>query len=133
MSICFRGVFIAVLSLLSCLTINNSNAQTGITNFKNSTPAQRAQFQTSMMKSKLNLSAGQLSRVQTINLKYAQKFEPIIKSSDNKLARWKQAIAIQKQKDQELQTVFTKDQFSKYQAYEAELRSKMTARFKNSN
>jgi hypothetical protein len=129
---CKFYIAIAIV-LVTLLTTGNANAQPGIRDFKNSTPDQRAQFQTLMMKRKLNLDAGQLNKVQTINLKYAQKFQPIIKSTGSRLSKLKQAMALQKQKDQELQTVFTKDQYSQYQAFEAQLSSKLSAHLTDSD
>jgi hypothetical protein len=92
---------------------------------KNKTPEQRAAFQTSMMKSKLNLDSDQTAKVQAINLKYAQKFEPIIKSDDSRFSRLRQARALQKAKDAELKTVFTASQYKQYQDFEAEIRAKL--------
>jgi hypothetical protein len=95
------------------------------TDLKNKTPEQRAAFQTSMMKSKLNLDSDQATKVQAINLKYAQKFEPIIKSDDSRFSRFRQAKALQKAKDAELKTVFTASQYKQYQDFEAEMKDKL--------
>jgi hypothetical protein len=95
------------------------------TDLKNKTPEQRAGFQTSMMKSKLNLDSDQAAKVQAINLKYAQKFEPIIKSGDSRFSRLRQARALQKAKDAELKTVFTAGQYKQYQDFEAEMKEKL--------
>jgi predicted nucleic acid binding AN1-type Zn finger protein len=95
------------------------------TDLKNKTPEQRAAFQTSMMKSKLNLDSGQAAKVQAINLKYAQKYEPIIKSDDSRFSRFRQAKALQKAKDAELKTVFTASQYKQYQDFEAEMKDKL--------
>jgi hypothetical protein len=125
--------FVLLAMLMACFGVGCVHAQSNadIRNLKNATPGQRAAFQTKMMKDKLKLDAGQVTKAQAINLKYAQKFQPIIKSTDNRFSKMKQAMALQKQKDQELQGVFTKEQFSQYQAFEAEMRSKMRAAYKN--
>ena len=104
--------------------------QNNLKNFKNSTPQQRADYQTSLMKKKLKLDAGQITKVQAINLKYAEKFQPLIKSTDDRASKIKQFLTLQKQKDNELQAVFTKDQYEQYKAFEQEIRSKMRDRFK---
>ena len=95
------------------------------TDLKNKTPEQRAAFQTSMMKSKLNLDSDQAAKVRVINLKYAQKFEPIIKSDDSRFSRFRQAKALQKAKDTELKTVFTASQYKQYQDFEADMKEKV--------
>jgi hypothetical protein len=120
------------LAVIFTLGINSGcvRAQDGMGKLKNSTPEQRAAFQTKLMTEKLNLNTIQAKKVEDINLKYAEKFQPIIKSSGSRISKMKQAKALQAQKDTELQTVFTKDQFAQYQAFEQELKSKMMARMK---
>jgi hypothetical protein len=93
--------------------------------FKDKTPEQRAQMQTGLMKSKLQLDSQQETKVQAINLKYALKMEPILKSDDNRMTRMRAAMAIQKDKDNELKGVFNAKQ---YQEYEKELKEKVMAK-----
>lgn len=83
------------------------------------------------MKSKLNLSPGQLGQVQATNLKYALKNDSIIKSDASKLSRFKQIKALQKEKDGELKKVFSADQYKQYQVFQAELKDKMKAKMGN--
>jgi len=83
------------------------------------------------MKTRLKLNAGQVTKVQAINLKYAEKFQPIIKSTDSRPVKLKAAMALQKDKDKELQAVFSKEQYEEYIAFEQEFRSKLRAAFKN--
>jgi hypothetical protein len=118
------------LTAIVILGINSGcvRAQDGMEKLKNSTPEQRAAYQTKLMQEKLKLDPGQLKKVEAINLKYPQKFQPIIKSSDSRMSKMKQAKALQEQKDMELKVAFTKDQFTQYQAFERELRSKLRAR-----
>lgn len=122
------AILIAVANLL---TMGHLMAQPSMSNMKDATPEQRAQFQTNMMKSKLSLDSGQITKIQALNLKYAQKFQPILKSSDGKLSKYRQAKTLLKQKDAELQAVLTKDQYKKYQDFEDEMKSKMKERFSN--
>jgi len=97
---------------------------------KNATPEQRAGFQTNMMKTKLNLQEPQLTKVAAINLKYARLFQPILKSDEGRFSKLKKAKALQEQKDNELQGVFTKEQYKQYEDFEQELKSKMMAAMK---
>jgi hypothetical protein len=122
-----------VISAFICSAAGCVFGQNNIKDLKNASPEQRAQFQTDMMKSKLKLDPAQLLKVQDINLKYAQKFQPIIKSSDSRFSKMKQAMALQEQKDKELETIFTKNQFSEYKEFEQELKSKMRAKMSGSN
>jgi anion-transporting ArsA/GET3 family ATPase len=114
-----------LLSLLMMLFSQLAAAQN--TNaLKNKTPEERAQLLTSLMKTRLNLDTGQLAQIQTINLKYALKNEPIIKSDANKLTKLKQLKALQKKKEDELKKVFTAEQYKQYQAFEAEMKGKIS-------
>ncbi|BAU54696.1 hypothetical protein MgSA37_02874 [Mucilaginibacter gotjawali] len=119
----FINKLLAVL-LLASAVVCSVNAQANLQKLKNETPEQRAAFQTKLMKEKLNLNDMQLTKVSTINLKYAEKFEPIIKSDDNRFLRMRQAKALMEQKDKELQAVFTKTQYNEYLAVENEIRKK---------
>lgn len=122
-------IVIAVLVLL--INFSCTRAQDGMQKFRNSTPEQRAAYQTKLMKDNLDLTQGQVAKVQAINLKYAQKFQAIIKSSGSKKSKIKSALPLFDQKDKELQAVFTKDQFSKYQEYEQKIKSKLSSRMKS--
>ena len=123
------------LAVIFTLAINSGcvRAQDGMGKLKNSTPEQRAAFQTKLMTEKLSLNASQAKKVEDINFKFAQKFQPMLTSSGSRMSKIKQFKALQEQKDAELKTVFTKDQFAQYQAFEQELRSKMMARMKDNN
>jgi hypothetical protein len=79
------------------------------------------------MKTMLGLDTQQIAKVKVVNLKYALKFQPIIKSDDSRLSKFKEAKALQEQKDDELQRIFTVSQFKQYKDFENEIRSKMMA------
>ena len=119
-----KKLFSLITVLTFTLFTGSVFAQTGA-DLKNKTPEQRAQFQTEMMTTKLKLSPDQTSKVQAINLKYAQEMDPIIKSDAGRFSKFKQAKALLKEKDTELKGVFTADQFKQYQDFEAEMRDKM--------
>ena len=119
-----------IILLVGCFIWANGICQVSMADLKNSTPAQRAGYQTNMMKTKLNLDAGQVNKVAAINLNYAQKFEPIVKGNDSRLTKFRQAKALQAAKDKELQAVFTTTQFKQYQDFEAEMKNKVMAKMK---
>jgi len=120
----YNTLFIGLLTLLSACSFG----QGSLKDLKNSTPQRRAEFQTKMMESKLGLDEAQVKKVSVINLKYAEKFQPIIKSKDDQTTKIKQVTTLQGQKDRELQAVFNKQQFAQYQQFEQKIRSRIMAR-----
>ena len=126
--------FLAVFfSLLVLLISQAAKAQDNDQDFKNKTPEQRAQMQTNMMKTKLNLDSGQTLKVQAINLKYAQQLAPVLKSDEGKFAKLRQMKSIMGQKDKDLKVVFSADQYKQYKTMEAEMKDKMRDYAKSRN
>lgn len=121
---------LTVFTLLFLLISNMSFAQnTG--KLKGSTVEERANFQTEWMKEKLHLDSVQVQKIKDINLKYALKNEPIMKSSDGKLAKFRQLKANQNEKEAELKKVFSKEQFKQYEVIKEELQDKMKEKMRN--
>lgn len=125
-----RVWLIVVLMTCTLLLGKSAAAQTSMPDFKNSTPEQRAQFQTQMMTSKLKLDATQATKVQAINLKYAGKMQTIIKNDDSRFSKMRAAKSLQKDKDQELKSVFSPAQFKQYQDFEEEMKAKLMEKIK---
>ena len=92
---------------------------------KDTTPAERAKAQTAMMKVKLGLSDAEAAKVAPINLKYATKMEPIIKGPKLPLMKMRDAREVEGQKEAELKTVLTADQFTKFEASKEEMMEKL--------
>ena len=126
----YTHCLVLAIILVAFFSAGAVNAQ-GLGSMKDATPQQRADFQTRMMTSKLDLRPDQVKKVSVINSKYAGKFQPIIKGSGDKSARIQQALALQGQKDKELQQVFDKKQFADYQAFEQQLKSRLTSMIKD--
>jgi hypothetical protein len=78
-------ILIMLVTAISFVAVHKVSAQTTATQLKGMTPPQRADFQTQLMKTKLNLDARQIVQVKAINLKYAYKFQPILTSDDGSL------------------------------------------------
>ena len=95
---------------------------------KDTSPKERAAAQTMMMKSKLELTDAQTPKIAAINQKYAERMEPVIKGSQGPLARMRAAKEIESQKEAELKSVLTPDQFQKFLAGKEEMRQKMLDR-----
>jgi hypothetical protein len=126
----YSNYFALVIIVVAFFSASCGRAQSW-GSMKNATPEQRAEFQTKMMTNKLDLSPEQVKKVSAINLKYAQKFQPIIKGTGDKQTRLQQAMALQAQKDKELQLVFDKKQFADYQEFEEQLKSRMKSMLKD--
>lgn len=92
---------------------------------KNTTPQERATIQTLFMKKKLGLEGPEAAKVEAINLKYAEKAEPVIKGDEGMFARMRQMKEIQTGKDQELQGVLTPAQYQAYEASKDEMKQQM--------
>src|SRR5262245_19509643 len=95
---------------------------------KNTTPAERAGLQTEFMKSKLALTPDQTKTVTALNLKYANRMEPVLKGSEGPLARMRQMREINGEKEKELKGVLTPEQWTKYEASREEMREKFEER-----
>ena len=117
-----RTVFL-ILSTMLCACA--AEAQNKGMDLQNKTPEQRAEQQTSLMKKALNPDDAQLDKIKAINLKYAYKFDPILKSEDSKMSKFKQARDLQKAKEAELKAVFTPEQYKKYEAMKKEMASRL--------
>lgn len=95
------------------------------------TPQERAKFQTEMMRNKLGLDSLQLIQAQAINLKYALKNEPVIKSGDSKFSKFRQIRSSQKDKEAELQKIFTAAQYKQYQVLQQQMKAQLKEKRKD--
>jgi hypothetical protein len=78
-------------------------------------PEKRAQMQTGLMNLRLALTAEQYRQVSAINLMYARKIEPILRSDDGRFTKYGKIKPLLEEKDGKLKAVFTPDQFKRYQ------------------
>jgi hypothetical protein len=97
---------------------------------RDTTPEQRAGIQTELMKSRLALTADQTTKVAAINRKYADRMEPVIKSSEGPLAKIRRTREINEAKETELKQVLSTEQFEKYVASKEEMREKLEEKLK---
>jgi hypothetical protein len=95
---------------------------------KNTTPEQRATLQTDLMKARLDLTADEEPKIAALNLKYAQKMDPIIKSSAGMFSKMRDMRALNAQKEAELKQLLSKDQFTAYLAAREDIRQEFEAR-----
>lgn len=95
---------------------------------KETTPIERAKAQTAMMKAKLGLTDAEVAKVAPLNLKYAEKMEPIIKGSAGPLVKMREARGVEEQKEGELKTLLSAEQFQKFLAAKDEMREELVDR-----
>lgn len=120
---------IIVAGILSITSINAQSVNRD--SLKNATPEQRAQMQSDMMKNKLALTDEQYKQVSDINLKYARKMDDLKQNGGGKFSKARKAKSIMSDKDDELQKVFTKEQFEKYETLKKEMMDKARDAYKN--
>jgi Spy/CpxP family protein refolding chaperone len=89
------------------------------------TAEERAQKLTDWMKKELTLTAEQEPKVHAINVKYADQMDDIKAEGGDRRAKFKEAKDTNKAKDEELKTVLTPEQFTKYSEKKQEMRQKI--------
>jgi hypothetical protein len=92
---------------------------------KTSAPEERADKLTEWMKTNLQLNDDQVTQVQNINLKYANKTQGLQTQSMSRKEKMQTLKENDKAKDAELKNVFTTDQYNAYQAKKDEIRKQM--------
>ena len=117
---------LAVTAVVLVSGVPTASAQ--LDKLRNRTPAERAGMQTEFMQSKLDLTPDQKRAVTDLNLKYANKMEPVMKGSAGPLARARQMREINQEKETELRGILSPPQWEKYEASRAEMREKFEAR-----
>ena len=117
---------LAVTAVVLVSGVPTASAQ--MDKLRNTTPAERAGMQTEFMQSKLDLTSDQKRAVTDLNLKYANKMEPVIKASAGPLARARQMREINQEKETELRGILSPPQWEKYEASRAEMREKFEER-----
>jgi hypothetical protein len=89
------------------------------------TPEERAGKLTEWMKTNLQLNDDQVTQVQDINLKYANKTQGLQTQSMSRKEKMQNLKDNDKAKDAELKNVLTTDQYNSYQAKKEEIRKQM--------
>tara|TARA_Y100000816_G_C25885707_1_gene462134 strand:- start:333 stop:752 length:420 start_codon:yes stop_codon:yes gene_type:complete len=107
-----RSILIAMVMLVSANTIYAQGMQETL---QNSTPEERAEAQTEVMKEKLELQDNQYNQVHEINLKYANKVEQLKSSSSSRRDKFNKIKSLQDEKDKEMKGALSEEQFSTYE------------------
>ena len=111
--------FVLMGLLLIAFNITHAQKKTS------STPEERAAKLTAWMQSNLQLNDDQVTRVQTINLKYANKNQGLQTQTMSRKQKMQELNDNDKAKDAELKDVLTTDQYNTYQAKKEEIRKQM--------
>jgi hypothetical protein len=85
------------------------------------TPIQRATVQTRFMQEKLDLTPEATSKINGVNLAYAEKVEPILKGSSMLVFKIQDIKAILQQKDEILRGTLTRQQYELYRESKDEI------------
>jgi hypothetical protein len=94
------------------------------------TPEERAQFQTDYMKESLSLTSDQESKIYALNLKHAKEMQVTYNASDRKIQKLKKMKSINEQKEQELKSILDADQYAAYERNKDDMKEKLRARNK---
>ncbi|PWT96614.1 MAG: hypothetical protein C5B52_15375 [Bacteroidetes bacterium] len=114
-----------ILSLLlivaAFIFVEGANAQS----HQMASAADRATKYTDWMKSTLKLTDDQVSKVQDINLKYANKTDELMKAANSKKEKMQALKSQEEGRDAELKGVLTNDQYQTYQEKKKQMKKKM--------
>jgi len=116
---------VRVSLIATCLLVSTIVRAADMDALKDTTPAERAKAQTAMMTMKIGLTDAEVAKVGPINLKYAEKMDPIIKGSDLPVMKMRAARSLEGQKEGELKAVLTPDQFQQFLAMKEDMLEKL--------
>ena len=126
-------VFTALFIVLLIFTLNvfaqqgqgQGQRQGGLGRGYNMDPNEMAERQTNQMKETLNLIDGQLPKVEALNLKYAKKAIAERDGANGDRESMRSAMMkMMKEKDVELKTLLTTEQYTKWEEWRKEAREK---------
>lgn len=118
--------FISALTLILILGYGKATGQ----DKEHMPPEERATKLTSWMKTNLQLTDDQVAKVGEINLKYANKNEALRNSPEPGREKLKKLKSFDQDKDNELKTLLTDEQYKTYQAKKEEIKEEFKAKAK---
>ena len=119
-----KHILVFFLSLLGFSTSIRAQEKTP------ATPEERATKLTEWMKSNLGLNDSQVSQVQTINSKYAQKNEDLKSAGMGKRKKLQTLKTNETGRDAELKTVLTPEQYTTYETKKDEMKKMLKEKAK---
>jgi len=97
---------------------------------ENTTPEERADFETNWMQEFLNLSDEQTEKIREINLKHAKEQQQVFKLEGPREEKKSKYSALHEQKQNELKKVLSEEQFKKYRSKKKEMKKRVRERWK---
>ena len=92
------------------------------------TPEERAQFQTDYMKENLSLTGDQEKKVHDVNVKYAEKMQEVYEAPTSDEQKLKSMKRINGEKEAELKLILKPDQYATYEKNKEAMRQKIKER-----
>jgi Spy/CpxP family protein refolding chaperone len=111
-----RIINIAVLLLLTTITVNNASAQSKMTDEQKKEAKARYQE----YKEKLNLTDDQSKKVDAINSTWFEGITALKNAEGPKLAKYKKLKSLNADRDKQMKAVLTKEQFKIYKQQQEE-------------
>jgi Spy/CpxP family protein refolding chaperone len=109
-----RGVLYTLAAVIVFFCAEHSQAENFKEQLHQMSPEERAELQTRAMQEELDLNAQQRTDVYAINLKYAKQAQPLIEQSGRKQRKKQQTRKLRRQKNAQLKTVLTPEQYERY-------------------
>ncbi len=117
-----------LLALTLVMGTGGSWAQNARDALRQTSPEERAEWQTDFMKEALSLTEAQQAQVHAIHLKYAKEMQPLLESNTRKLKKFRQVRKLNKRKDAELKIALMQAQYHNYQDQKKAMRAKIKER-----
>nr|WP_295927707.1 hypothetical protein [uncultured Dyadobacter sp.] len=92
---------------------------------------ERAEAQTQRMAASLGLDSVQTEKVGRINLRYAQKVDPVVQGNGNRMSKLKAVRTLQKEKEGELKQVLNQQQFEQFKQQQQAMKDEIKERRKS--
>ena len=92
------------------------------------TPEERAQFQTDYMKENLSLTGDQEKKVHDVNVKYAEKMQEAYEAPNNEQQKLNAMKRINAEKEAELKLILSADQYATYEKNKEAMKKKVKER-----
>lgn len=92
---------------------------------------ERAAAQTQRMTTSLRLDSAQAGKVARINLRYAQRMDPLMQANGSRISKLKAVRTIQKEKEAELKQVLSKEQFEQFKEQQQAVKDEIKERRKS--
>ncbi|MBM4265892.1 MAG: hypothetical protein FJ144_04660 [Deltaproteobacteria bacterium] len=126
-----KTAIIAALSIAAALLLGTPAQSQDMEQMAKIPPPVRAKAQTAFLEKKLQLNPEQKSKVEAINLKYAEKMQPVLDgSAGGMFARMREGKKLEGEKDAELRGVLNPQQFQTYEASKDEMKQKVLQELK---